>query len=132
MSDEIDISGLDKVELLKRLWINIKPASFFTNRPDVSVPSFNEGAAKDAVKKYIDYFQGRAIKMDLSGDEINRIESPHYTNPDRSEHDLQVGEGIVSLMALGLPAIRKTVPYSTFTDGLSRATKAVELYVVDD
>ena len=71
MSDKIDISGLDKVELLKKLWTNIKPASFFSFHPNVSVPSFNEDAAKSAVKNYIDYFQGRAIKMDLSVDKIS-------------------------------------------------------------
>ena len=58
----------------------------------------------------------------------NRVATAHYQNPDYSEHDLQVGEGIVSLMALGLPTIRKTVPYSGFEEGLKGAVRAVELY----
>ena len=33
--------------------------------------SFNHEAAKVAVTKYIDYFGGKAIKMDLSGDEVD-------------------------------------------------------------
>ena len=70
MTDTIDISGLDRVELLLRLWTNMKPAAFFamSGRPS---PSFDESAAKKVVGDYIDYFQGRAIKTDLSKDEVN-------------------------------------------------------------
>ena len=71
MSEQININGLDKVELLKKLWTNMKPASFFSYHPTVSVPGFDESSARCAVKKYIDYFQGRAIKMDLSVDSID-------------------------------------------------------------
>lgn len=56
---------------------------------------------------------------------INRVGRAHYKNPDDSEHDLQIGEGIVSLMALGLPAIRKTLCYQRFGDAISVAVAAV-------
>lgn len=59
---------------------------------------------------------------------INRVRSIHYENPDRSGHELQVGEGIVSLMALGLPAIRKKVLYSEFQEAIAKAVEAVRLY----
>lgn len=59
---------------------------------------------------------------------VNRVERVHYENPDHSEHDLQIGEGIVSIMALGLPAIRKIVPYKTFGEAITGAVAAVELY----
>lgn len=71
MSDTIDITGLDKVELLRRLHENQIVAGFFTmmGRP---APPFDE---KEAVKfienGYIDYFCGRAIKTDLSADFIS-------------------------------------------------------------
>lgn len=65
---EIDISGLDKVELLRGLWIASKPAIFYSMFPDAAIPSFDEQSAKQAVSKYIDYFDGRCIKCDLRKD----------------------------------------------------------------
>jgi hypothetical protein len=72
----MNISGLDKVKLLKGLWENTKPAAYFAqyNQP---APSFDEKLAQEAVKKPIDYFCGRAIKLDLSGDAVEV-----WTNPD--------------------------------------------------
>jgi len=67
---EVDISGLDKVVLLKALWQEQKPAAFFTITR-FQAPGFNDEEAAEAVKKYIDYFRGRAIKSDLSGDSVN-------------------------------------------------------------
>ena len=65
----------------------------------------------------------------LIGDlSINRVGRAHYSNPDHSEHELQIGEGIVSLMALGLPGIRKTVPYETFGEAIAATVAAVTLY----
>jgi hypothetical protein len=65
----------------------------------------------------------------LIGDHgVNHVDGAHYENPDHSEHTLQIGEGIVSLMALGLPAIRKTVPYKTFDEAVAEAVAAVQLY----
>jgi hypothetical protein len=34
-------------------------------------PTFDEQLAKEAVKDYIDYFNGRCIKTDLSNDSID-------------------------------------------------------------
>lgn len=63
----VDISGIDKVVLLRKMWASMAPASFFRMMP-AAVPGFDATLAKEAVKKYIDYFQGRCIKTDLSGD----------------------------------------------------------------
>ena len=67
----VDISGLDKVALLKVLWENSKPAAFFSSfdalNANCNPPPFNEQNAKVAVTKDIDYFEGRCIKTDLSG-----------------------------------------------------------------
>lgn len=60
---------------------------------------------------------------------LNRVGHVHYANPDQTQHELQIGEGIVSLMALGLPAIRKTVSYETFGEAISKTVSAVALYV---
>lgn len=71
---------------------------------------------------------GIPIVMLVGDHGINRIASAKYQNPDHSQHELQVGEGIVSLMALGLPGIRKTIPYRSFSEAISRATAAVAVY----
>jgi len=68
----IDISGLDKVELLRRLYERSQPAAFF-RMSGMSPPSFgtDEPAPHVAVTKYIDYYSGRVIKTDLSKDTID-------------------------------------------------------------
>lgn len=64
-----DISGLDKIAVLRALWENQQPALFFGNG---SGPSFDESQAKRAIiGGNIDYFCGRAIKADLSGDKAD-------------------------------------------------------------
>ncbi len=59
----VDISGLNKVALLYNLWINqkvIAPAY-------MEIPIwFDDETAVKAVTKYIDYFNGRPIKTDIS------------------------------------------------------------------
>lgn len=42
---------------------------------------------------------------------INHSEPKDYTNPDNKVHELQVGEGFISLMALGLPNISSVIKY---------------------
>ena len=69
-SNNISIKGLDKVELLKNIWQGQIPAGYFA-MSGIRGPVFNEETAKEAVKKHIDYFCGRAIKTNLSGDEID-------------------------------------------------------------
>ncbi len=61
----VDISTVNKVSLLKTLWEHSKPAAFFT-MSGVPPPSWSPTGASEAVKGYIDYFQGRMIKTDLS------------------------------------------------------------------
>jgi len=65
----INIAGINKVAL-KALWISSKPAAFFTFSGAMS-PPFNEADAITAVTSYIDYFCGRLIKTDISGDIAN-------------------------------------------------------------
>lgn len=66
---KVFIGDLDKVELLKALWLNAKPAAYFNGcRSPLLIPPFNAADAQKAVLKYVDYFCGRCIKSDLSGD----------------------------------------------------------------
>ena len=60
---------------------------------------------------------------------LNRVKEVQYRNPDNSEHELQIGRGFVSLMALGLPNIRKTVQYKEFEEAILEASNAVQLFV---
>jgi hypothetical protein len=57
----------------------------------------------------------------------NRAETAHYQNPDHSIHDLQVGDGFVTLMALGVPSIFKLIRYSDRQDGLQKIMSALDL-----
>lgn len=77
----VNIAGIDKIKLLEALWKNAKPASYFTFE-GVSPPAFDSVMAGVSVKKYIDYYAGRCIKIDISEDSAN---------PDL--YDLEYGSG---------------------------------------
>jgi hypothetical protein len=67
----IDITGLGKAALLYRLWSGTITASFFESA-GIQPAGFNMAAATTAAHKgYIDYFGGRPIKLDLSGDSVD-------------------------------------------------------------
>ena len=62
----VDISGLNKVDLLFALWNKQKIAPFFVQRQQIL--NFDYDLAFEAVKEPIDYFCGRPVKADLSRD----------------------------------------------------------------
>jgi hypothetical protein len=57
----------------------------------------------------------------------NRVRPVEYENPDRLRHTLQIGEGYVSLMALGLPTVFHVIGYETEEKGIARVVGATEL-----
>ena len=57
----------------------------------------------------------------------NRADAIRYVNPDHSEHDLQIGEGFVSLMALGMPNVMKVHRYSLDDDGIEQIAESIGL-----
>ncbi len=63
----VSIAGIDKVSLLKALWENSKPAVFYKMQ-GLPPPDWSQVEAEKAVLQSIDYFRGRCIKSDLSGD----------------------------------------------------------------
>ena len=69
MTTQIDISGLDKVELLWMLYVNQKIQGFCELYGLPPRPS--DAEARAAVGGMIDYFGGKAIKTDLSGSTVN-------------------------------------------------------------
>ncbi|XXQ37143.1 Uncharacterized protein PBTT_07144 [Plasmodiophora brassicae] len=68
MNQQVDISGIDKVELLHELWQNREPAVQSYYGPGTPAPAFDHAKANGAVLRHIEYFEGRCIKTDLSGD----------------------------------------------------------------
>lgn len=83
----INIRGINKIELLKQLWLNSKKETtpiFFSNF--FSLPyerkieikekydSWNEELAKCVIGDYIYYFQNRPIKCNLSESYVNTYE----------------------------------------------------------
>jgi len=80
--NSIDIKGINKKKLLEELWKNQKYASFFTAN-NQKFPVFDETKIGNQIEFYIDYFQGKAIKCDLSKDFV-----------DPSLYDRDAGEGV--------------------------------------
>jgi hypothetical protein len=58
---------------------------------------------------------------------INKVQSVDYENPDHTHHQLQIGEGYVTLMALGVPSIFKVIKYSSNDDGVNKILETVNL-----
>lgn len=50
-----------------------------------------------------------------------------YVNPDGNHHQLQIGNGHVTLMALGLPNVFRVLSYADTKDGLAKIVEAVTL-----
>ena len=59
----------------------------------------------------------------------NRAVPVHYFNPDDSEHELQIGDGFVSLMALGLPTVFKVHRYSEDWEAVRQVSDSLKLLV---
>lgn len=57
---------------------------------------------------------------------VNRASPIEYRNPDDSRHSLQIGEGFVSLMALGLPGVAHVIQHSADAEGIMQIVSAAE------
>jgi hypothetical protein len=61
-------------------------------------------------------------------DESHKAPPIEYRTPDDDLHSLQLGEGYVSLMALGLPTIAKVLSYRDEADALSKVGATVNAH----
>jgi hypothetical protein len=52
---------------------------------------------------------------------MNKAQPVSYENPDHTRHNLQIGEGYVTLMALGVPSVFRVIKYSSTDDGPNRS-----------
>lgn len=69
--------------------------------------------------------QGTPIVLTFRLEERHRAKPVQYQTPDQKVHDLQLGEGYVSLMALGLPSLFKVAPYKDAEEAISVIEEAV-------
>ena len=85
MLETYDIANLPKERILQLMWERVKPARFLLAckacDPDFHIPEWTV-PSPEVISSYIDYYNGRCIKTDLSGDTVD----PYY-------YDLEVGEG---------------------------------------
>ena len=58
---------------------------------------------------------------------INKAAPADYQTPDLKHHDLQIGEGYVSLMALGVPSVFRILRYGSPADGIRQIVEATSL-----
>lgn len=68
---------------------------------------------------------GTPIIICFESSESSAAAPVEYENPDGQRHQLQIGEGHVTLMALGLPTIFRVVPYLDVSKGLDLIAAAV-------
>jgi hypothetical protein len=61
-----------------------------------------------------------------------RAASVSYENPDHTRHTLQIGEGYVSLMALGLSAIFKVIAYDREEEAIANVVEAIRVITKDE
>lgn len=62
----------------------------------------------------------------------NRAAERRYKNPEDSiDHTLQIGEGFVTLMALGMPSIFRVIRYEDFDDCTRQLADALSLLEKD-
>ena len=63
----VDIRGIDKQQLLKAMWISTKAAGFFGG--GYMQPTYKDASQSD-LGRHIEYYCGRPIKANLSGDSV--------------------------------------------------------------
>ena len=89
---------------------------------DASFPSTGMG-----IELQLAEAKGTPIVLCFRRDDNLRIDPIDYENPDHSRHTLQIGEGYVSLMALGLPTIFRVIDYRTEEEGILKVVDAINL-----
>ncbi|AUD78947.1 hypothetical protein CW740_06665 [Kangiella profundi] len=63
---------------------------------------------------------GIPIVMCFKPDENNKAKPKKYRGIDHIDHNLQIGDGYISLMALGLPSLHKVIKYNSILELLKQ------------
>jgi len=93
---------------------------------EASFPSIGVGIEMQIAQR-----QGTPIILCFKHSESNRAKPVEYVNPDSLHHQLQIGEGFVSLIALGIPEIVKVISYQNQADGIKKVLDVVEVLEKD-
>jgi len=88
---------------------------------EASYPSLGLG-----IEMQIAEHAGKPIIIAFQRTDTNKAKPVSYRNPDSSDHVLQIGEGYVSLMALGIPTVMGVVAYHSTVEGIAGVLRAVE------
>jgi len=70
---------------------------------------------------------GKPIILTFQHDDEYKAPPADYRNPDSTEHTLQIGDGYVSLMALGLPNIFRVIGYTDRDQAIRDLINVIEL-----
>ena len=70
--------------------------------------------------------KGIPVLLVFKRDEKHKARPIDYKTPDNVTHSLQLGEGYVSLMALGLPNVLRVMPYESSEQAQDSIEKAVD------
>lgn len=90
---------------------------------DVSFPSTGLG-----IELQIAETGGKPVIMLVGDYGDNRVSHREYDNPDHQHHELQIGEGIVTLMALGLPTVTKVIGYRDTNEAIRLTVEAALVF----
>lgn len=71
--------------------------------------------------------RGTPIIICFENSQTTTADPVEYGNPDGSHHQLQIGDGHVTLMALGLPTLFRVLAYIDHEDGITNIIEAVKL-----
>jgi hypothetical protein len=82
---KVDISGIERIVLLRHLWENARPAAFFKHS-GLPTPGWSDENYTNQVVYggYVDYYNGRCIKAYIFADS-DEVDPEHY--------DREYGEG---------------------------------------
>ncbi len=94
-------------------------------RADVVVAEASFPSTGMGIELQIAAAKGVPIIICFNGDTLRRVSGAHYENPDGSVHPLEIGDGFVSPMALGIPSVARVIGYCSEDDGVSAVVDAV-------
>lgn len=92
---------------------------------DVIVAECSHPSTGVGIELQIAEQQGTPIIICFEDSSVTAATPVEYANPDGTKHQLQIGEGHVTLMALGLPTVFRVIPYTEPQNGIGSVVDAV-------
>jgi len=94
-------------------------------KADVFVAEASHPSTGLGVEMQIAANRDKPIVICFRADAETRAAPVEYKNPDHSHRTLQIGEGYVSLMALGIPSVFRVVRYEHDDDCIAEVVEAI-------